>query len=145
MWQEFRAFISRGNVIDLAVGIVIGAAFTGIVNSLVNDILTPPIGWIMGGLDFSNHFLNLSGGTYDSLAAAQAAGAATINYGRFLNAILHFLIVAGALFLLVRKINRFRRSEPAEPDEPPAPPRQETLLEEIRDLLRDPPSTRPPA
>ncbi|WP_207480299.1 large conductance mechanosensitive channel protein MscL [Arenibaculum pallidiluteum] len=134
MLKEFRDFIARGNVIDLAVGIIIGAAFTGIVNSLVADILMPPIGWILGGVDFSNYFVNLSGGTFDSLAAAQAAGAATINYGKFINAVINFLIVAAALFILVRQVNRFRRAEEAAPA---APPRGEVLLAEIRDLLRD--------
>ena len=136
MWNDFRRFISRGNVVDMAVGIVIGAAFTGIVNSLVKDVLTPPIGWIMGGLDFSNYFLNLSGGAYDSLAAAEAAGAATINYGRFINAVLNFLIVAAALFVVVRQMNRFYSKEEAKPVQRT---HQEALLEEIRDLLRDRP------
>ncbi len=131
MLEEFKAFISRGNVVELAVGIIIGAAFTGVVNSLVQDMLTPPIGWISGGLDFSNHFISLSGGRYDSLAAAQAAGAATINYGKFLNAVLNFFIISLALFVIVKQVNRFHRSHPK------APPRQEVLLEEIRDALRD--------
>ena len=131
MLEEFKAFISRGNVVELAVGIIIGAAFTGVVNSLVQDMLTPPIGWITGGLDFSNHFLSLSGGHYDSLAAAQAAGAATVNYGKFLNAVLNFFIVSLALFVIVKQVNRFHRSRPK------GPPRQEVLLEEIRDALRD--------
>ena len=130
MLEEFKAFISRGNVVELAVGIIIGAAFTGVVNSLVQDVLTPPIGWVTGGLDFSNHFISLSGGRYESLAAAQAAGAATLNYGKFLNAMLNFLIVSMALFVVVKQVNRFRRSRPT------PPPRQEVLLEEIRDALR---------
>ena len=130
MIEEFKTFISRGNVVELAVGIIIGAAFTGVVNSLVQDVLTPPIGWITGGLDFSNHFISLSGGRYDSLAAAQAAGVATINYGKFLNAVLNFFIVSLALFLIVKQVNRFHRSRPK------PPPRQEVLLEEIRDALR---------
>jgi len=133
MLEEFKKFISRGNVVDLAVGIIIGAAFTGIVNSLVKDVLTPPIGWLMGGIDFSNHFINLSGGRYDSLAAAEAAGAATVNYGRFLNNVINFLIVAAALFVLVRQLIRFRLVEAAKPKPRPA---EEVLLEEIRDLLR---------
>ncbi|HYG89785.1 MAG TPA: large conductance mechanosensitive channel protein MscL [Azospirillum sp.] len=133
MLEEFKKFISRGSVIDLAVGIIIGAAFTGIVNSLVKDILTPPIGWIMGGIDFSNYFISLSGGQYESLQAAEAAGAATINYGRFINNVLNFLIVSAALFVIVRQVNRFRAQESAKPT---PPPRQEVLLEEIRDALR---------
>lgn len=137
MWSEFRTFIARGNVIDLAVGIVVGAAFTAIVNSLVKDVLTPPLGWVMGGLDFSNYYLNLSGGRYESLAAAEAAGAATINYGRFLNTVINFLIVSGALFIVVRQINRLRHQEAEKPAAPPPPPpREEVLLTEIRDLLR---------
>lgn len=133
MLQEFKTFISRGNVVELAVGIIIGAAFTGIVNSLVRDMLMPPIGWVMGGIDFSNYFLNLSGGHYESLAAAEAAGAATINYGRFINALINFFIVAGALFLIVRQVNRLHFLHDSKPK---APPRQEILLEEIRDALR---------
>lgn len=144
MLQEFKEFISRGNVIDLAVGIIIGAAFTGIVNSLVNDILMPPIGFILGGIDFSSYFINLSGGDYKSLADAQAAGAATINYGKFINAVINFLIIAFAVFMLVRTVNRVRRQQAVAPTVPPAPTREELLLMEIRDLLggRLPP-TRP--
>jgi large conductance mechanosensitive channel len=133
MFQEFKAFISRGNVIDLAVGIIIGAAFTGIVNSLVNDIIMPPIGLLLGGIDFSNLYLNLSGGSYPSLKAAQDAGAATINYGVFINAIIRFMIVAFAVFILVKQVNRLYR-KPAGP--PPAPPAEEVLLTEIRDILK---------
>jgi large conductance mechanosensitive channel len=130
---EFRAFVSRGNVVDLAVGIIIGAAFTSIVNSLVKDIVMPPIGLITGGMDFSNIFVTLSGGEYATLADAQAAGAATLNIGLFLNACVNFLIVAFAIFVLVKQINRFKAKEEAKPT---APPRQEVLLEEIRDLLK---------
>ena len=136
MWQEFRQFISRGNVVDLAVGIIIGAAFTAIVNSLVNDLIMPPIGYILGGIDFSNYFINLSGGHFASLHDAKQAGAATINYGSFINAVINFLIVSFAIFILVKQINRFRRQEAAKPTEPPAPTREEVLLAEIRDLLR---------
>ncbi len=133
MLEEFKKFISRGNVVELAVGIIIGAAFTGIVNSLVKDILMPPIGWVMGGIDFSNYFFSLSGGGYDSLQAAEAAGAATVNYGRFINACINFLIVSGALFLIVRQVNRLHVLHK---ETPKTPPRQEQLLEEIRDALR---------
>lgn len=132
MLDEFKKFIARGNVIDLAVGIIMGAAFTGIVNSLVSDIIMPPIGKITGGLDFSNYFINLSSESYPSLGAAKAAGAATINYGIFLNQVLNFLIVAGAVFLLVKQVNRFQAKEANKS----APPRSEQLLEEIRDLLK---------
>lgn len=117
MWKEFRDFAMRGNVVDLAVGIIIGAAFGKIVTSLVNDILMPPLGVILGSVDFSNLFLNLSAKHYDSLAEAKAAGAATINYGVFINNVIDFLIVAFAVFMLVRQINRLTRAldKPATP------------------------------
>lgn len=133
MLDEFKKFISRGNVVDLAVGIIIGAAFTAIVNSLVNDILMPPIGYIMGGIDFSDYFVSLTGESYPSLAAAKEAGAATINYGLFINAIIKFFIVAWAVFILVKQVNRLHWKKAAEPA---PPPKQEVLLEEIRDLLK---------
>lgn len=140
MWQEFKEFISRGNVIDLAVGIIIGAAFTAIVNSLVNDVIMPPIGYIMGGIDFSDYFINLSGGDYPSLAAAREAGAAVIAYGAFINAVINFFIVAAAIFLIVKGVNRVRREEAEQPAEPPAPTREELVLMEIRDLLKQRPA-----
>ncbi|MBV9772819.1 MAG: large conductance mechanosensitive channel protein MscL [Gemmatimonadetes bacterium] len=115
MLKEFRTFIARGNVIDLAVGIVIGAAFTSVVKSFVDDILMPPIGRLTGGVDFSNLYVNLSGGHYDSLAKAKAAGAATINYGVFLNNVISFVIVAIAVFLLVRSYDRLRTLEESAP------------------------------
>ncbi len=125
MWAEFRSFIARGNVVDLAVGIVIGAAFTSVVNSLVNDVLMPPLGLITGGLDFSGLFLNLSGEEYATLAAAKEAGAPTINYGLFINSVVSFLIVSFAVFLLVKQYNKILRKpapEPAaEPTEKPCP------------------------
>jgi large conductance mechanosensitive channel len=124
MLNEFKKFIARGNVIDLAVGIVIGAAFTGVVNSFVNDILMPPIGKLTGGVDFSNLFITLGAGEYASLAEAQAAGAATLNYGLFLNAVISFLIVAFAVFLLVQSYNKLREehdSAPAAPTEQECP------------------------
>lgn len=131
--QEFKTFISRGNVIDLAVGIIIGAAFTGIVNSLVKDIIMPPIGALTGGINFSDFFINLSEGSYDTLKEAQNAGAATINYGIFINQVINFLIISLAVFVLVKQVNRFRAKEEGKP----APhPRNEQLLEEIRDLLK---------
>jgi large conductance mechanosensitive channel len=117
MWKEFRDFAMRGNVIDLAIGIVIGAAFGKIVTSFVNDILMPPLGLLLGQVDFSSLFLNLSGKHYDSLAEARAAGAATINYGVFINTVLDFLIVAFAVFLLVKQVNRLTR-KPAEAPKP---------------------------
>ncbi|MBM3134649.1 MAG: large conductance mechanosensitive channel protein MscL [Chloroflexi bacterium] len=114
MWKEFKEFISRGNVLDLAVGVIIGLAFGKIVTSLVNDIIMPPIGLLLGKVDFSNLFINLSGKPYATLAAAKEAGAATINYGVFLNTIIEFLIVALVIFLLVRYVNKLiRKPEPA--------------------------------
>jgi large conductance mechanosensitive channel len=136
MWREFREFAMRGNVIDLAVGIIIGAAFTTIVNSLVNDLIMPPIGLLIGGIDFSSFFVTLKGGSFPTIEAAKAAGAVTLNYGVFINAVLRFVIVAFAVFVLVKQINRLHLQEPAEPPPPPEPPRQEVLLAEIRDLLK---------
>ena len=134
--QEFKEFAMRGNVVDLAVGLVIGAAFGTIVKSLVNDIIMPPIGLAMGNVDFSDLFINLSGQDYPSLAAAREAGAPVIAYGAFINAVINFVIVAFAIFLVVKAMNRLRRQQEAAPEETPVPPRQETLLEEIRDLLK---------
>ncbi|HVZ09059.1 large conductance mechanosensitive channel protein MscL [Rhodopila sp.] len=131
--QEFRAFIMRGNVVDLAVGIIIGAAFTAIVNSLVRDIFNPFLGLLTGGLDFSNLFVPLNGQHYPSLAAAQQAGAATVNIGLFLNAIIQFVIVSFAIFWVVKALSRLQRKAEAEPA---PPPKSEVLLTEIRDLLK---------
>lgn len=113
MLKEFREFAMRGNVVDLAVGVIIGAAFGAIVTSLVNDVLMPPIGLLLGGVDFSNLFINLSGQPYASLAEAQAVGAPTINYGLFINRLIEFLIVAFVIFLVVRAINRMKGPAPA--------------------------------
>ena len=110
MFKEFREFVARGNVIDLAVGVVIGAAFGKIVDSLVKDILMPPIGMVLGNVDFSNLFIDLSGEDYATLGEAQTAGAPTINYGAFINNLISFLVVAFAIFLLLKQINRFRRT-----------------------------------
>jgi len=116
MLEEFKKFAMRGNVVDMAVGIIIGAAFGKIVTSLVNDVIMPPLGKLMGGVDFSNLFVNLGSESYPSLAAAQEAGAATINYGVFINTLLDFLIVAFAIFMLVKAMNRLKTEEP--PREP---------------------------
>jgi large conductance mechanosensitive channel len=113
MYKEFKEFVMRGNVVDLAIGVVIGAAFGKIVTSFVEDILMPPIGLALGNVDFSNLFINLSGKDYPSIAAAKAAGAATLNYGIFINNIINFLIIAFVIFLLIRQINRMQRPEPA--------------------------------
>ncbi len=136
MFAEFRKFAMRGSVIDLAVGVVIGAAFTAIVNSLVKDVIMPPIGLLLGGIDFSNLFIVLKGGhVAGTLKAAQDAGAVTINYGQFFNAIVNFLVIAFVLFLMLRQVNRMMASkEPAPP--PPPPPEELAVLREIRDLLK---------
>jgi len=133
--DDFKAFIMRGNVVDLAVGVIIGAAFTGIVTSLVKDIITPVIGLITGGVDFSNHFIILKGTAAATLAEAQKAGDVTINYGMFLNAVFNFLIVAAAIFWIVRMIEKLYKA-PAAPAVPPGPTPTEALLGEIRDLLK---------
>lgn len=131
--DDFKAFIMRGNVVDLAVGVVIGAAFTGIVNSLVKDVINPIIGLITGGVDFSNHFIILRGSPAATLADAQKAGDVTINYGVFINAIINFIIIAAAIFWMVRLIQKLYKSPPPAAAAPTA---TETLLTEIRDLLK---------
>lgn len=132
MLNEFKAFIARGNVIDLAVGIIMGAAFTAIVSSLVSDVIMPPLGLLLGGIDFSDFFIALDGETYKNLKAAKDAGAPTINYGLFINAIIKFLIVAFAVFLLVKQVNRFQKKV----EEAPKLTKDQELLIEIRDLLK---------
>ncbi len=136
MLKEFKEFAVKGNVLDMAVGIIIGGAFGKIVGSLVNDVLMPPIGKLLGKVDFSNLFLNLSGGDYASLAEAKKAGAPVLAYGAFLNTILEFLIVAFAVFLLVKQVNRLRREPEPAPAVPPEPTPSEKLLAEIRDTLK---------
>lgn len=133
MLKEFREFIARGNVIDMAVGIIMGAAFTTIVKSMVDDIIMPVIGLFTNGIDFSDLYVNLSGREFESLAAAKAAGAATINYGIFLNAVISFLIVSMVVFFLVKNVNRLKKKEEAAPA---APPEELAVLKEIRDLLK---------
>ncbi len=116
MWAEFKKFIMRGNVLDLAIGVIIGGAFGAIVQSLVKDIIMPPIGLLLGKVDFANLFINISGTKYASLAAAQEAGAATINYGLFINTVINFLILAFVIFLIVKQVNKLKAPEPvAEP------------------------------
>ncbi|HEY0105322.1 MAG TPA: large conductance mechanosensitive channel protein MscL [Rhizomicrobium sp.] len=135
MFKEFRTFVMRGNVVDLAVGVVIGAAFTAIVNSLVKDVLTPPLGLILGGIDLSNFFIVLKGShATSSLKAATDAGAVTLNYGLFINTIMNFLIVAFVLFLLLRQINKLKEPAPGAP--PAQDPEDIRLLREIRDSLK---------
>jgi large conductance mechanosensitive channel len=138
MLKEFKEFAMRGNVMDMAVGIIIGAAFGKIVTSLVSDVIMPPIGLLMGNVDFSNLFVNLSmGATYASVAEAEAAGAPIIKYGIFINTILDFIIVAFAIFLVIRGLNKLKRKQEAAPPPPPAGPTpDQKLLTEIRDLLQ---------
>src|SRR5271165_2477010 len=135
--EEFRAFIMRGNVVDLAVGIIIGVAFTAVVNSLVKDIFTPIIGLLVGGIDFTNIFVTLKGPSAPTLADAQKAGAVTLNIGVFLNAVIQFLIVSFAVFWMIKVLTRLQGRREATPAAPPPPPRSEVLLEEIRDLLAE--------
>lgn len=141
MFKEFKEFAMRGNVVDLAVGVVIGAAFGKIVDSLVKDIIMPPIGLILGKVDFSNMFLTLKEGSklagpYETLKTAQEAGAVTLNVGLFANALVSFIIVAFAIFLVVKAINRLKREEEAAPEAPAPTPEDIVLLREIRDSLK---------
>jgi large conductance mechanosensitive channel len=129
MLKEFKEFAMRGNVMDMAIGIIIGAAFGKIISSLVSDVLMPPIGKLMGGVDFSNLFVSLSGGQYASLDAAKAAGAATVNYGVFINTVIDFVIVAFAIFLLVKAMNKAKRKAAAPAAAPTTKPCPECLME----------------
>jgi large conductance mechanosensitive channel len=138
MFKEFREFAMRGNVVDLAVGLILGAAFGAIITSFVNDIIMPPVGVLLGGVDFANLFVLLKAGAkaappYESVAAAKAAGAVTLNIGVFINTLINFVLVAFAMFMLVKGMNAARRTTPPPPAEPPP---QEKLLAEIRDLLK---------
>jgi large conductance mechanosensitive channel len=134
--KEFRDFIMRGNVLDLAVGVIIGAAFGAIVNSLVNNILMPIISLLTRGINFDNLFIPLDGKSYATLKAAQDAGAAVIGYGTFITALLNFVIIAFVIFMIVRAVNSMTKEKAAEaPAAPPAPTKEEVLLAEIRDLL----------
>lgn len=142
--KEFKEFVMRGNVIDLAVGMVIGTAFSGIVKSLVDDVIMPPIGILIGGVDFSNLFITLKDGTppateagYATLAAAQAAGAVTLNIGLFINTIISFLIIAAAIFVVIKMINKLKREAPAAEEAPAEPSEEVLLLREIRDSLNN--------
>jgi large conductance mechanosensitive channel len=138
IYSEFKAFAMRGNAIDLAVGLVVGAAFSSIVNSLVKDLINPPLGLALGGIDFSNFFVVLSGGgPYATLKAATDAGAVTVNYGLFLNTLINFLIVAFALFIVVKQVNRLTAPRVVEKPGDPPPPEDIRLLREIRDALKE--------
>ena len=136
MIKEFREFAMRGNVVDLAVGVIIGGAFGKIVTSFVADVVMPPVGLLLGRVDFSSLFISLNGESYPSLAAAQAAGAPVIKYGIFANTIIDFVIVAFVIFLVVKAMNNMKKKEAEQPAAPPAPSTEEKLLAEIRDLLR---------
>lgn len=139
MFKEFRDFALKGNVIDLAIGVIIGAAFGAIVSSIVDDLFMPIIGLILNGIDFSNLFVVISNPNnipVPSVAAARAAGVATLNYGLFINAVVKFTIIAFVLFLVVKGINRLRKKEAAAPAAPPAPTTEEKLLTEIRDAIK---------
>ena len=136
--KEFKEFALKGNVIDLAVAVVIGGAFGKIVTSLVNDIIMPPIGLLLGGTDFESLFIPLDGNEYESLELAVAAAAPVLAYGSFIQTIIEFLIIAVAIFLVIRGINSFNKKKEAAPAAPPAPTASEKLLVEIRDLLKTP-------
>ena len=134
--QEFKQFAMRGNVIDLAVGVVIGGAFGKIVDSLVKDVIMPPVGALMGGVDFKHLYLNLSATSYDTMEAAEKAGAPLVKYGAFINALVDFTIIAFAIFVAVKAINSLKRKEEAAPAAPPPTPEDVLLLREIRDALK---------
>ena len=136
MLKEFKDFAMKGNVLDMAIGVIIGGAFGKIVSSLVSDVLMPPLGLLLGKVDFSSLFLNLSGTPQPSLTAAKAAGAPTLNYGVFLQATFDFIIIAFVIFVLVKQVNRFKREAPPPPLAPPGPTNEEKLLMEIRDALK---------
>lgn len=136
MLKEFKEFAMRGNVMDMAVGIIIGASFGKIVTSLVNDIIMPPIGLLMGKVDFSQLFIDISGGDYATLKAAEAASAATIKYGTFIQTVLDFTIVAFAIFMVIKGMNTLRKKEEAKPPEPAKQSAEVALLTEIRDALK---------
>ena len=136
MLNEFKNFAMRGNVVDMAVGIIIGAAFGKIVSSFVNDVIMPPIGLMMGNVDFSNLFINLGDGAFATLAAAEEAGAPIIKYGIFINTVLDFVIVAFAIFMVIRGMNKLKKEEEEAPAAPPEPSAEEKLLTEIRDALQ---------
>jgi large conductance mechanosensitive channel len=135
MFNEFKIFIARGNVMDMAVGIIMGAAFTTIVQSMVKDVIMPIIGVFSDGVDFSDMYINLSNREFESLTAAQEAGAATINYGLFINAVINFLIVAFVVFILVKNVNKMKKAQEEKPEVAPKTPEDIVLLREIRDAL----------
>lgn len=138
MLKEFKEFAMKGNVLDMAIGVIIGGAFGKIVSSLVSDVLMPPLGLLMGKVDFSSLFIDLSRTSPPSLAAAKAAGTPTLNYGVFLQSVFDFIIIAFVIFMLVKQVNRFKKeAAPPPPPPPPGPTSEEKLLMEIRDLLKN--------
>jgi len=138
MLKEFKEFAMKGNVLDMAIGVIIGGAFGKIVSSLVSDVLMPPLGLLMGKVDFSSLFIDLSRTSPPSLAAAKAAGTPTLNYGVFLQSVFDFIIIAFVIFMLVKQVNRFKKeAAPPPPPPPPGPTNEEKLLMEIRDLLEN--------
>jgi large conductance mechanosensitive channel len=136
LMKEFKEFAVKGNALDMAVGIIIGAAFGRIVSSLVNDVIMPPIGRLLGNVDFSGLFINLGSTAYQTLAEAQKAGAPTLNYGSFIQTVFDFLIVAWAVFMMVKGINTMKKKAESKPVEPPKPSEEVVLLQEIRDAIR---------
>ncbi|UCF90160.1 MAG: large conductance mechanosensitive channel protein MscL [Desulfobacterales bacterium] len=136
LMQEFKEFAVKGNAVDMAVGIIIGGAFGKIVSSLVNDVIMPPIGRLLGNVDFTGLFINLSSTSYTTLGEAQKAGAPTLNYGNFIQTVIDFLIIAFAIFMMIKGINVLRKKEEEKPAEPPKPSEEVLLLQEIRDALK---------
>ena len=134
--QEFKEFAVRGNVVDMAVGVIIGGAFGKIVSSLVQDVIMPPIGALLGGVNFKNLYIDLGSGGYATLEAAEKASAPIIKYGAFLNTVIDFTIIAFVIFMAIKGINRLKHEEPAAPAEPPPTPEDIVLLREIRDALK---------
>lgn len=135
--SEFKEFAMKGNVVDMAVGVIIGGAFGKIVSSLVGDVVMPIVGLMVGGVDFSELYINLGGGEYASLAAAVEAGAPVVKYGMFINTALDFLIIAFVIFMAIKGINKLKREEPPAPEAPPEDPEDIKLLREIRDALKN--------
>ena len=137
LMKEFKEFAVKGNAVDMAVGIIIGGAFGKIVSSLVNDVIMPPIGKLLGNVDFTGLFFNLGAASYDTLAAAKKAGAPTLNYGSFFQTVIDFVIIAFAIFMMIKGMNSMRKKEEEKPAEPAKPSEEVQLLSEIRDALKN--------
>ena len=136
LMKEFKEFAVKGNAVDMAVGIIIGGAFGKIVSSLVNDVIMPPIGRLLGNVNFTGLFINLGATSYEPLAAAKEAGAPTLNYGNFIQTVIDFVIIAFAIFMMIKGMNVMRKKEEEKPAEPPKPSEEVVLLREIRDSLK---------